>query len=213
MFTGIIEVIGQVEECRGSSGGNRIAIAAPTLVDGVRAGDSIAVDGACLTVAAIAGARLQFDVGPETLVRTTLGQLRAGDPVNLERALPASGRLDGHLVLGHVDCVGRVSHSVPHGSAIDVAIDVGDQPLDLVVEKGSIAVNGISLTVNRVEARSFGVSIIPTTQQRTTAARWSTGARVNLEFDIIGRYVARLLGSAQRRPVLDVDFLKENGFA
>lgn len=213
MFTGIIETVGQVEECRGSSAGSRVAIAAAALVEGVRIGDSVAVDGACLTVAAIAGTRLQFDVGPETLARTTLGQLRAGDPVNLERALPANGRLDGHLVLGHVDCVGRISRSIPHGSAIDLQVEVSDQPLDLVVEKGSIAVNGISLTVNRVEARSFGMSIIPTTQQRTTAARWSTGARVNLEFDIIGRYVARLLGSAQRRPAIDADFLKENGYA
>ncbi|MBN2360697.1 MAG: riboflavin synthase [Deltaproteobacteria bacterium] len=213
MFTGIIEAIGRVEDCRGSSAGSRIAIEAAPLIEEVRDGDSIAVDGVCLTVAGVAGGRLHFDVGPESLSRTTLGQLRPGDLVNLERALLASGRLDGHLVLGHVDCVGQIAQAEQRGTAIDLSIEVRGQPLELVVEKGSIAVHGISLTVNRVAVRGFGVSIVPTTRQRTTVARWRAGSRVNIEFDVIGRYLARLAGAARQRPALDEDFLKEHGFA
>lgn len=213
MFTGIIEHVGRVVAARGGSGGAQLTLDLGPCADGVRVGDSIAVDGACLTVTQLEGVRAVFDVGPESLSRTTLGRLRSGDRVHLERALPLGGRLDGHLVQGHVDAVGEVLRVSPRGQAVDLSIVVHDHPLDLVVEKGSIAVAGVSLTVNRVSGSTFEVSLVPLTRQRTTLAGLSPGARVNIELDIIGRYVARLVGLTQGRGVNDRAWLEENGFA
>lgn len=209
MFTGIVEHVGKVVSKTGSSGGAILCVDLGPCAEGVKLGDSIAVDGVCLTATKIQQHRASFDVGPESLQRTTLGGLTAGMSVNLERALAFGGRLDGHLVQGHVDCVGELTLCQPRGRAVDVTVAV-EQPLDLVVEKGSIALAGVSLTVNAVDNKTFSVSLVPFTQDKTVAPR--VGQRVNVEFDIIGRYVARLLGQS-RSSSLSKDFLKEHGFA
>lgn len=179
--------------------------------EGVRPGDSVAVDGVCLTARTLEGRVALFDVGPESLERTTLGRLRARDRVNLERALQLGGRLDGHLVQGHIDRVGEVRNVRDRGRAIDLQIAVPGDDLRLAVDKGSVAIAGVSLTINAVRGSSIEVSLVPFTQAGTNLPDLRAGHRINIEFDIIGRYVARLLaGSAGGR--MDAAFLKEHGF-
>ena len=213
MFTGIVEHLGRVSAFTADAAGGRIGIDLGPVAEGVKLGDSIAINGACLTATSLAGSSATFDVGPESLERTTLGGLAVGDRVHLERALAAGGRLDGHLVQGHVDCVGSVERVTPRGTAIDLRVTVTEQPLDLVVEKGSIALAGVSLTVNMVQGQRFEVSLVPHTQAKTFLTELRPGARINVEFDIIGRYVARLLGKSSGRGTIDEGFLREHGFA
>lgn len=194
MFTGIIEAVGRIDQREPRGGDVRLVVGAASLdLDGLRLGESIAVGGACLTVVTIDGARLGFDVSNETLARTTLGNLGEGAPVNLERALRLADRLGGHLVSGHVDGIGHVT---------EVREDARSQrwtfeaPADLaryIAAKGSIAIDGVSLTVNEVDGTRFGVNLIPHTLDHTTFARRGPGDAVNLEVDLVARYTERLL--------------------
>jgi riboflavin synthase len=156
---------------------------------GIGLGDSVSVDGCCLTVAGCAGARLRFQAVPETLARTALGDRAVGDAVNLERALRADGRLDGHIVQGHVDGVGRVEALSRQGEDVRLRISCAPELARLLVQKGSVAVDGISLTVVDPDRTGFSVALVPHTLERTTLAQRSVGARVNLETDVLGKYV------------------------
>jgi riboflavin synthase len=193
MFTGIIEGLGTVRELRTSATEARLTLEADFPLEGTRLGDSVSVNGACLTVVRLEGARFQVDVSPETLGRTTFGSARAGDRVNLERALRLSDRLDGHLVSGHVDGIGTIAARRRAANAIIIEIKAPGALLRYMIEKGSVAVDGISLTVNRCEADRFQVSVIPHTARWTTLVAKAVGDAVHIETDMIGKYVERFL--------------------
>ena len=196
MFTGIVEEVGAVVAVEDLGQDVRLTVSGPLVCEGTRLGDSIAVAGVCLTVTALDGeGAFSADVMPETLRRSALGGLASGSPVNLERALPASGRLDGHLVQGHVDGVGTLVQRVPGARWDDLTFTLPPALARYVAEKGSIAVSGVSLTVTTVGTESFGVSLIPTTLERTTLGRLEPGDPVNLEVDVVAKYVERLLGA------------------
>jgi riboflavin synthase len=213
MFTGLVEDTGRIERVAplASGRGRELTVAARLCEEELPIGASLAVDGVCLTVTTWSRGRVSAVVGPETLERTTLGRLAVGDAVNLERPLRLGDRLGGHLVAGHVDAVGKVARSARRGEAVDVTVSAPAPLLRYVVEKGSIAVDGISLTVNRVDDTGFTVSLIPHTQGATTLAARAVGAEVNLEVDLIGKYVERLLGGHLPRG-LSLATLKEHGF-
>ena len=196
MFTGIVEDVGRIAriEALPSERARKLTVRAPLLDGEQPLGASLAVDGVCLTVTAWRPGEVDAVVGPETIERTTLGALVEGAPVNLERPLRLGDRLGGHLVAGHVDGVGRIAAVAPRAEAVDVTIEPPAALLRYVIEKGSIAVDGISLTVNAVDARGFAVSLIPHTQAATTLAQKGVGAAVNLEVDLIGKYVEKLVG-------------------
>ena len=216
MFTGIIEETGTVRNVsiQGSSGSIRIE--ASLVLSGTRQGDSIAVNGVCLTVTSMDKKSFTADVMAETLRRSNLGQLKSGDLVNLERAMPADGRFGGHIVSGHIDGTGTISRLEEEGNATWVYIRTSQDILALIVEKGSIAIDGISLTVAKVGNEDFAVSIIPHTSLHTTLLKKKVGAVVNLENDIVGKYVQRLLGQSQseepHKSRITEEFLRENGF-
>lgn len=200
MFTGIVEEIGSVVRLDEGDGDARLTLRGAVVTQGTRLGDSIAVDGVCLTVAELDGDTFVVDVMPETLTRSTLGSLAAGTAVNLERAVRADGRLDGHLVQGHVDGVGRLVSRTPGARWDDLVIECPPELTRYVAEKGSIAVSGVSLTVTRAGDADLGVSLIPTTLEATTLGRLEPGDPVNLEVDVIAKYVERLLtGQGGRR--------------
>jgi len=194
MFTGIVEELGTVRACRPGAGGARLEIACRTVLEDATIGASIAVNGCCLTVVELGDGWWAADAQPETLHRTTLGELAGGDPVNLERPVRVSDRLGGHVVQGHVDGVGRVAGRAPQpdGSA---AVEIAAPPevLRYVVEKGSVTVDGVSLTVTGVGDESFGVALVPHTLAVTTLGARAVGDGVNLEVDLIAKYVERLL--------------------
>ncbi|AMV72184.1 riboflavin synthase [Desulfuromonas carbonis] len=194
MFTGLIEDLGTVRELRPSGTGARLTVATAIPWNELVLGESIAVNGICLTVVAIDRGAFAVDVSPETLQRSTLGRLASGNRVNLERALRLGDRLGGHLVSGHIDGTGEVVARVPDSNAIRFTIGCGGNLSRYIVPKGSVAIDGISLTVNQVEGDRFEVSIIPHTLAMTTLKHREPGARVNLEVDVIGKYVERLLG-------------------
>jgi len=212
MFTGLIECTGHVVSLR--RGGDRavLEVAAPLPASEIRIGDSIAVNGACLTVIAMQGDRFSFDVSPETVTRTTFSASQTGSSVNLERALRLGGRLDGHLVTGHIDCVGRLESRVNQGNAVVLGFSLPRDQARMLVEKGSVALDGISLTVNTVTDSGFTVSIIPHTLEKTTLAGVGPGKEVNIETDIIGKYVARLVGPHAGSAGLTMEKLLQNGF-
>jgi riboflavin synthase len=219
MFTGIIEETGTVRNISLSGSSGRIQVGASVVLEGTKVGDSIAVNGVCLTVTSIDGRSFTADVMAETLRRSNLGQLRGGDLVNLERAMPAEGRFGGHIVSGHIDGTGTIAGMEKEGNATWVRIRTAAALLALIVEKGSIAIDGISLTVAQVGAEDFAVSIIPHTSANTTLLRKRIGDTVNLENDIVGKYVQRLVGQAQPQPQqqphrsrITEEFLRENGF-
>ena len=199
MFTGIVEGVAKIVRFEKHADHATIAIDAPAVSGGVKRGDSIALNGACLTVTAIEGGTLTFEAVAETLLRTNLGELTAGKEVNLERALRADQRLDGHIVQGHVDGVGRVRALERKGADVRMWVDCDPSFCVLLVEKGSVAVDGVSLTVVGVEARRFDVALIPHTLEATTLGRRQVGERVNLEADVLGKYVKhyveRVLGN------------------
>jgi riboflavin synthase len=194
MFTGLVQGLGTVESVTNADGAARLAIAAQAVQDAVVPGASISVDGCCLTVAEPTPTGFVADLMPETLSRTTLGGLTAGRSVNLEPALRADGRLGGHIVQGHVDGVGEVVARTPGPRWQDVRIALAPGLLRYVAEKGSICVAGVSLTVTSVDGEAFGVSLIPTTLAETTLGRLAVGDRVNVEVDVLAKYVERLLG-------------------
>ena len=211
MFTGIIEEIGRVERVTPAGGGARVEVAARRVVEGAREGDSIATDGACLTIARLTGCGFEADCSAETLRRTTLGGWRAGAPVNLERALALGDRLGGHLVQGHVEGVGRLLERRPEGESVMMRFAYPPELGRYIVLKGSIAVGGISLTVAALDDAWFEVAVIPVTLEWTTLGRMPLGTPVNLETDMIAKYVERLLGASHPTP-LTVEGLKEMGY-
>jgi riboflavin synthase alpha subunit len=193
VFTGIVETMGRVVELARGAELASLVIEAPGVVEGVKLGDSIAVNGCCLTVTAIAGPRLTFQAVAETLARTNLGDLAQGSAVNLERALRADQRLDGHIVQGHVDATGRVRGIERRGEDVRLYVDCDAAFAELLVDKGSVAIDGVSLTVVAPEHAGFHVALIPHTLEATTLGRRRPGERVNLEADVLGKYVKRYL--------------------
>ena len=210
MFTGLIEEIGTVRQSHISTG--NLSIFANTVLKHMAIGDSISVNGVCLTVTNFSRTFFTVDVTPETIRRSTLGHLHSGDLVNLERPMPADGRFGGHLVSGHVDDVGWISQKQTENNAIVIEIKAAPSLMDFIVEKGSVAVDGISLTVAAVHHNKFRVSIIPHTAHQTTIVQKKIGDPVNLETDLIGKYVHRFLRVDSHFPDITVDFLHRNGF-
>lgn len=197
MFTGLVQDLGRVAEVHETTDGVRVAIESP-LAKELSDGDSIAVNGVCLTAVGMCkGERFGADVMHETLRRSSLGAMEPGSTVNLELPLRATDRLGGHVVQGHVDGVGVVANAVTDGFARVVTIEAGRDTLKYVVEKGSIAVDGISLTVARVDDTSFDVSLIPETIERTTLGTAEPGTTVNLEVDVLAKYVEKLTGATR----------------
>ena len=214
MFTGIVEEVGQVK----AIGNGTLQIQATKVLEDVKLGDSIAVNGICLTVTGFNSHSFQADVMPETIKRTSLGELKLGSPVNLERALTLSSRLGGHIVSGHIDGTGRIVSLKEDKNAILMKIQADGAILRYIVEKGSVALDGISLTVAQVGTRDFTVSLIPHTRQVTNLSAKAEGSLINIENDVVGKYVAKLLQPADEsvevaaQSSITMDFLKENGF-
>ena len=213
MFTGIVEEKGVLEGISRSGAVWRIRLMGPLVCDGTRVGDSIAVDGVCLTVTEVLLPRFTVDVSGETRERTTISAWQAGRPVNLERALQLSSRLGGHIVQGHVDAPGKIISIEKTDDACDLCISFLRPWRRYLAAKGSVTVDGISLTVARLASESFSVAVIPHTFAQTTLADKKPGDGVNLEFDIIAKYTESLLCSAKTdADVLTADFLRERGF-
>jgi riboflavin synthase len=212
MFTGLVEGVGDITESRRMAEGVRLAVAPPFPVAELALGESIAVSGACLTVVKVEGRAFQVEVSPETLARSTLPSKKVGDRVNLERALRLGDRLGGHLVTGHLDGLGVLRERRQGPSHLELTFEMPAPLAPLVIEKGSIAVDGVSLTVNAVSEQAFTVNIIPYTAKDTTLSGLKVGDRVNLETDIIGKYVARLLAPHLAKSGLTKEFLERHGF-
>ena len=215
MFTGIIEELGTVERVARGRVSAILAIRAEAILSDLKIGDSVAVNGVCLTATSLTGHGFTADVMHETLDRSSLAGLGPGSPVNLERAMAADGRFGGHIVAGHVDGVGTIAAIEQDDNAIWFTITAPEQVLRYVVEKGSIAIDGISLTVARVETDRFAVSVIPHTAAVTLLGQRRTGDRVNLESDLVGKYVERLLRPAPEekgQSRLTMEFLTQHGF-
>jgi riboflavin synthase len=212
MFTGIVETVGTVKQIQHAPQVGTLTIAASQQATAEsKVGDSIAVSGVCLTMTRVTADSFTADISAETLRKTTLGNLKPGDVVNLERPLRLSDRLGGHLVLGHVDEVGTVSDWQDEGSLMRVTIS--PTAMRYVVYKGSICVDGVSLTIAELSDDSFEVALIPHTKQVTTLGKLRVGARVNIEVDLLGRYVERLLISDPRKSqAIDFAFLREHGY-
>jgi len=209
MFTGIVQNRGIVKDVARRGEDALLAISTSMGLNDVRVGDSIAVSGACLTVVAVAKDSFSADVSAETLAKTTLKELKAGDKVNLEKALTLNTPLGGHFVLGHVDCVGNIRERKERSNSIIFGVEVGEEVGRYIVQKGSIALDGISLTVNQYEKNRFYVNIIPHTARETTLGFKKAGDRVNVETDILGKYVERFVHPDRG---IDEDFLSKHGF-
>ena len=220
MFTGIIEGPGKIVAIRSSGQGNRVTIEAGFSLDRTKIGDSICVSGACLTAVIIEERRFEVDVSPETLKTTIFDQAKVGDRVNLERAMRLSDRIDGHLVSGHIDGTGIIEQQETIGNAIIVTIAAGKPLTRYMITKGSVAVDGISLTINRCDAGIFSVSIIPLTARSTTIGIKKRGDRVNIETDMIGKYVEKFTSGVSqtgkeqitKRSTIDQAYLIKTGF-
>jgi riboflavin synthase len=213
MFTGIVLGLGRVDEKTQTGTEYRLGISANfDWGDPLVIGESIAVSGVCLTVTQTRDRWFSAFVSAETLGRTVLGGLRTGDPVNLERALRLSDRLGGHLVTGHVDGLGRIQSVQTRNQSLVVTVGVEPDVARRLIEKGSVAMDGVSLTVNQVSANGFSVNLIPHTADQTTLRFKKTGDYVNVETDLIGKYVARLLGQGPEGSKIDRGFLAEHGF-
>lgn len=216
MFTGIIEETGAIAGITGNGRECRLSIRCRKVLEQTGTGDSIAVNGVCLTVVKISEHQFEADVMEETLRRSSLAGIHAGDPVNLERAMAADGRFGGHIVSGHIDGTGRISHIRQEEIAVWYTISAAPGLLRYIVEKGSIALDGISLTVAAVTPQDFQVSVIPHTRQETSLSAKKAGSLLNIECDIVGKYIEKFLspqetGSPQSS--LTESFLKEHGFA
>ena len=197
MFTGIVESFGTIAEAAEVDGGRRLVLEVGELAAGMDIGDSLAVNGVCLTAVALQNGHVSVDVVAETLRRSNLGSVRPGDRVNLERPMRADGRFDGHIVQGHVDATGEIIRVEAEGQGRSVAIAATPDGLRYVVEKGSITIDGVSLTVTSVDTGGFAVALIPHTLSMTTLGLREPGDLVNLEFDVLAKYVERLL---ERQP-------------
>ncbi len=209
MFTGLVETLGSITAVKNTGNGIRLSLKPLTDYE-VKLGDSVAINGVCLTVTTHSG-DISFDMSPETMQSTNLGRLKVGDRVNLERALRLSDRLGGHIVSGHVDNSGKIISRKPVGEYTIFTFESPPDVLKYVVKKGSIAIDGISLTVNDVDSKSFSVAIIPHTLKVTNLGEKNIGDSVNLEVDIIGKYVERLLGVKDSGKSL-MHLLKEEGY-
>lgn len=219
MFTGIVEEIGTLTEIAGGSLAARLTIRASKIVTDVQLGDSISVNGVCLTVTSFTPRQFTVDVMPETWKKTSLSQLRRGHAVNLERAMAMNSRFGGHIVTGHVDGTGTIQSRETYGNAVLFCIEAEADLLKYMIPRGSITVDGISLTIVDVWEQGFSISLIPHTLAHTSMRERKIGERVNLECDIIGKYVERLLhlpatsSQKQAAPQIDYDFLQRHGFA
>ena len=210
MFTGIIEEVGRVARI----GGGSLVIDCQKVLEDVHLGDSIAVNGVCLTVTHFDRSSFTADVMPETVRRTSLAELKKGSPVNLERALTLASRLGGHIVSGHIDGTGEIVKFADEGNAILMTVSAESGLLRYIVEKGSVALDGISLTVASVTDHDFTVSLIPHTREVTNLGSKKLGSPINIETDVLGKYVEKMLGGskAPAKRTLTLDFLRENGF-
>lgn len=216
MFTGIIEEIGAVKAKEKTAAGTRLTLLASTVLEDLAVGASISVDGACLTVVAVGDREFGVDVSPETLAVTTLGTLAPGAPVNLERAMRINERIGGHLVTGHVDGVGTVRDRQQQGNSVLLTVEAPKEVLRYCVQKGSITIDGVSMTLNEIADRTFSVMLIPHTAKATTLGLKQSGDLVNLESDVIAKYVERLLQERgvlppNPAPVIDRDYLQKRG--
>ena len=220
MFTGIIEGLGTIAGIQSSGQGKRLTVEADFSLDQTKIGDSISVSGACLTAVKIDGKRFEVDVSPETLQTTTFGQAKVGERLNIERALRLSDRIDGHLVSGHIDGVGIVRNRETLSNAIILTIGVNESLTQYMIAKGSVAMDGISLTINTCESDNFSVSIIPHRAKWTTVGFKHKGDRVNIETDMIGKYVERLVSgmpgqskeNRSNQTFIDHAYLVKTGF-
>lgn len=215
MFTGIIEEIGRVRSVSLSGNSATLEIDASRVLEGTVEGDSIATSGVCLTVTSVSEGCFTADIMPETFRKTTLGRLSRGSAVNLERAMKAEGRMGGHIVTGHVDACGKVISARREGNAVLLSVSVPQDILCYIAEKGSVTVDGVSLTVVDAGTDSFTVSMIPHTCSVTTLGGTYPGTLVNIEVDIVARYIRRMISFSTQRELesrLTMEFLKENGF-
>lgn len=214
MFTGIIEEIGNITAIRKGTHSSHLTIEADLVLEGTKIGDSIAVNGVCLTVTSMSGKNFTADVMHETLDRSTMAKLTHGSPVNLERAMPMGGRFGGHIVSGHIDGVGQIRSILRDDNATVYTIEANPSILRYIIRKGSITIDGISLTVKDVTDRDFSVSIIPHTKMQTTLSRRQIGDNVNIENDCIGKYIEKLMAptSDQTSGGLSREFLLQHGF-
>ncbi len=199
MFTGIVQALGAVTDVAVTSAGARVAIASPELADALSLGESVAVNGVCLTVAALEPPEFACQITPETLTRTSLGELATGERVNLEPALRVGDSLGGHVVQGHVDATGAVLARAAVGDSVVMRFSAPPDVMRYVIVKGSIAVDGVSLTVTEADSREFAVSLVQYTQEHTNLTQKPRGAQVNLEADLFAKYVERLLEYRQDR--------------
>ena len=216
MFTGIIEEVGSIKKISSSGDKRSFTMECSKILDGVRKGDSIAVNGVCLTVNSFGEKHFVADVMNETVKASIFKWSKEGDAVNLERALSMGDRLGGHIITGHIDCVGQVKKKFRDGNAVKYQIEFPSEFMNRVVNKGSIGIDGISLTIMEIKNNTFTISIIPTTSQDTIISIKESGDWVNLEFDIIGKYVERILGTQnilnQSKSNINMSFLNKNGF-
>jgi riboflavin synthase len=211
MFTGIIAALGEITALQPKGGDLKLVINAGKLDCGdVKLGDSIAINGVCLTVVDMDNQQLSFDVSQETITRSSLAQLKTGSQVNLEKALAVGERLGGHFVSGHVDGLGQIDSIKEVARSWQIAVNVPSELQRYIAEKGSICIDGASLTVNKVTAKGFEVNIIPHTLQETIIKDYKVGSKVNLEVDLIARYLERLLPAQESK--LTPDFLKQHGY-
>jgi riboflavin synthase len=216
MFTGLVEEIGTIQSVIKSTKSAKIIIKASKVLEDVKLGDSISTNGVCLTVTEYSAKNFTVDVMAETMRRSNLNNLSPGDEVNLERALKVGDRLGGHIVSGHIDGVGMVSKYEDEDNAVWITISAAPEILKYIVQKGSIAIDGVSLTVAYVDDSVFKVSIIPHTKDVTTLLRKKAGVQVNLECDMVGKYIEKLMGAKEQAPVkqgINFNFLSEHGFA
>ena len=216
MFSGIVEEMGAVQAIDRGLAGAKFSILASVILDDLQVGDSVSVSGACLTTTKIEDQSFLVDVSTETLNCTNLGKIAVGTPLNLERAMKLNARMGGHLVTGHVDGIGILRARAQDGNAISLTVEASDEIMRYCVPKGSIAIDGISLTINAVKGQAFSVAIIPHTAKVTTIGLKQIGDSVNLESDLIGKYVERLLQASgplpfPQTPSIDKDYLQKRG--
>lgn len=205
MFTGIVEEIGTVVKPKAP-----LTICVYKILEDIHIGDSIAVNGTCLTVTSFTSSTITLDVMNETYSKTNLGYLKTGDKVNIERAMSANGRFGGHIVSGHIDGIGTLLNITDDGIAKWLTIKADAHLLHYIINKGSVTLDGVSLTVADVDSQSFKVSLIPHTQSETTLITKSAGAKINIENDIVGKYIEQF--TSKKNSSITIDFLKENGF-
>ncbi len=212
MFTGIVEDIGTIKALQSNKNSMKITVHSSKVTEDVRLGDSIAVNGVCLTVTHFTDQEMTMDVMPETVKATNLHQLAVGDPVNLERAMPANGRFGGHFVAGHVDAVGKILRKRPVANAVYIDIELSEELTSFCIPKGSITIDGTSLTIFHVESNYVTISLIPHTYKETILGMKKIGAFVNIETDLVGKYIVNQLKNGQDKSMITRDYLARHGF-